>query len=264
VACENCHSDSISGDGAVPKQVCWNCHNQPAQIARYSETTMMHREHVTEHKVECASCHVQIQHSLYAGRPGGSATVAESHLLENEGSCGACHEKTHLGPLEMYAGAGGIGVDDMPSPMYRTQVDCIACHRKPGLNATDAALTGQSFRTTQESCDNCHGNHYPDRLEQWKATIEDHQLRADAARVVAAAALTAADIDEVQRLKLRRLLDDADHNIRFVKLGHGAHNVTYATALLNVSMDKCRQILTALNMNPDANTQTKASVEKSP
>ena len=32
VECVNCHSDAIRGDGEVPRQMCWNCHNQPTQI----------------------------------------------------------------------------------------------------------------------------------------------------------------------------------------------------------------------------------------
>src|ERR1051325_6016467 len=54
VKCENCHSDTVRGDGAVPQQVCWNCHNQPTQIARYGETNYLHQEHITNHKVECS------------------------------------------------------------------------------------------------------------------------------------------------------------------------------------------------------------------
>jgi hypothetical protein len=43
VTCENCHSDAIKGDGAVPKQTCWNCHNQPTQIARLWRHTILAR-----------------------------------------------------------------------------------------------------------------------------------------------------------------------------------------------------------------------------
>jgi hypothetical protein len=37
------------------------------------------------------------------------------------------------------------------------------------------------------------------------------------------------------------LLDDAIHNIRLVKLGHGVHNVNYATAALNVALENARE-----------------------
>ena len=35
--------------------------------------------------------------------------------------------------------------------------------------------------------------------------------------------------------------DDADHNIRLVKLGHGVHNLAYSTALLNIAIEWCNQ-----------------------
>ena len=42
--------------------------------------------------------------------------------------------------------------------------------------------------------------------------------------------------------RVKRLLDDADHNIRLVKLGHGVHNLAYSTALLNAAIEWCNQV----------------------
>ena len=44
-------------------------------------------------------------------------------------------------------------------------------------------------------------------------------------------------------METRRLLADADHNVRFVKHGFGVHNVNYAMALLNLAIEHCRKIL---------------------
>lgn len=238
VTCNNCHSESIKGDGNVPRQVCWNCHNQPSQVAQYGETVKMHRAHVSEHKVECSSCHVQIEHGL---NPTGSSIVSaatasklSSHASFDSGACGTCHQETHGGPAELYRGTGGRGVADMPSPMSRAQVDCIACHKSKDNNDSIASVVGQTFKATQESCNYCHQTKYEGRLDAWRAQIGGHLQRAEEAFNKATAASDGS-------LRARRLLDDADHNIRLVKLGHGVHNVDYATALLNIAIQWCSE-----------------------
>ena len=241
VLCENCHSDSVSGDGAVPRQLCWNCHNKPHHLARYGDTQFIHQTHVTSHKVECASCHIQIVHHLTAAAPSTTG-VAPGHMLDNKGACGQCHEQTHMGPADLYRGTGGRGVPEMPSPMYRAQVDCIACHQTLNKPGEVAAVVGQTFVASQARCDHCHGNRYDELLAEWNQIIAEHLGRAETACVEADAKLRAAKLTGDKHLQARRLFDDASHNLRLVQLGRGVHNVTYATALLNVTIDYCRQI----------------------
>jgi nitrate/TMAO reductase-like tetraheme cytochrome c subunit len=242
VTCENCHSDSVKGDGAVPRQVCWNCHNQTAQVAKYDQTQSVHRTHVTDHKVECSSCHVRIEHTLAAGATQVEQTVNGSHMRVESGTCGQCHEQTHGGPMELYRGTGARGVPDMPSPMSRAQVDCIACHRGQEHPGDVAEVVGQTFVATQSRCDYCHGDRYAGKLEEWKTTIAAQQRRAEAAYAQAKGALSKSDLSGTLRLQADRLLDDAEHNIRLVKLAHGVHNVSYATAALNLAIGNCQQV----------------------
>lgn len=239
VLCENCHSDSLKGDGAVAQQVCWTCHNQPAQIARYGEPNLLHSKHVSEHKVECSSCHALIEHSLTAGarkqlKPG-------THGALDSGDCGQCHEQSHLGPKEMLAGRGGRGVPEMPSPMYRAQVDCIACHQAKKHEERVADVTGQTFLATQERCDYCHGEKYKGTLEEWRKGIAKGLAQAEGALADARGAVAKRELAGATQVEVQRLLDDAGHNIRFVKHGYGAHNVTYATALLNHAVQQCEK-----------------------
>ncbi len=243
VECQNCHSDAVKGDGAVPRQMCWNCHNDPQQLKRYNDTSFIHQQHVTDHKVECSSCHVQIEHHLTAAVPQGVDLMMGGHVLENSGTCGQCHEQSHIGPLDIYRGVGGRGVADMPSAMYRAQVDCIACHTVKEYATDVASVTGQTYVAAQERCNACHDTKYDGTLDVWRATISDHLARAENLYEQAEAAVDETQLDEARRLQARRMLDDAAHNIRMVKLGHGVHNVTYATALLNVAIDHCRRIV---------------------
>jgi len=260
VGCENCHSDSIKGDGAVPKQVCWVCHNKPAQTSRYAETQFLHTAHITAHKVECSSCHIQIEHNLTAGGGFNAQLPSGRHGELMNSPCGQCHEQTHLGPDSLYRGIGGRGVPDMPSPMFRTQVDCIGCHKAKERTAEAAEVVGQTFLTAQSSCDYCHGDKYQGRLDEWKKTIATHLAAAEAAQAKASAAVSAAKLSDLETLKARRLIDDAAHNIRLVKLGYGMHNVNYATALLNYAQQCCKQAegvaATGAGAAPEASSAT--------
>jgi nitrate/TMAO reductase-like tetraheme cytochrome c subunit len=248
VECQNCHADAVSGDGAVPKQVCWTCHNMPHDIARYGETSFMHQTHVSDHKVECASCHIQITHHLSAVTPGADGMLSQpgEHMLDQSGTCGQCHEKLHTASLDLYQGLGGRGVDPMPSAMYRAQVDCLACHQQRSNPSEVAAMAGQTFLGEQASCDHCHANKYAGRLTEWRETLAMQLQKAEQIHAQALPLLQAATLSGDQLLNLRRIMDDAEHNLRMVKLGHGVHNMTYATALLNVTINNCTQIIAAL------------------
>jgi len=242
VTCENCHSDSVKGDGAVPVQFCWNCHNQEKQIARFGETKFMHQTHVTDHKVECSACHVQIEHNLTAGAPKFvSTTLANHDSLLDAGSCNSCHEQTHGGPVELYRGVGARGVPDMPSPMFRSQVDCIACHRAKKQSSDAAAVVGQTFVAVQDSCNYCHGTKYESALDTWRQMIATQLAKSQDGYDQAKAAIAAANLTPFDKLQADRLLDDAAHNIQLIRLGHGVHNVNYSIAALNVADDRTRE-----------------------
>ena len=248
VQCQSCHVDAVSGDGAVPRQICWTCHNSPRQMARYGETRFIHQNHVTDHKVECSSCHVQIVHHLTAtDEPGDNLPGAAGHsVLSDSGSCGRCHQNLHNASLDLYRGHGGRGVTDMPSAMYRAQVDCIACHRMHQRGGTEAGVAGQTFVAAQQACDDCHGSKYSDRLVEWKTAVTGQLERAEQAVQDAQALLLETKMPSTRQLELRRLLDDAAHNVRFVKHAYGVHNFTYATALLNAAIDNSAKVTAAI------------------
>jgi len=119
--------------------------------------------------------------------------------------------------------------------MSRAQVDCIACHKAKDVNDAVASVVGQTFKATQESCNYCHGTKYDGALDSWKRQIAAHLAKAEE---VYAKAVAVSD----GSLRAKRLLDDADHNIRLVKLGHGVHNLAYSTALLNAAIEWCNQV----------------------
>ena len=239
VACENCHSDSIKGDGDVPRQVCGHCHNKADHLGRYGDTEFLHATHVTDRKVECTHCHTQIEHRLNTTK--GDAI----------GACATCHEGSHGGPTALYRGVGGRGVPDMPSPMSRTQVDCIACHRHRELPGDVAAVVGQTFTAVSESCTYCHGPKYDKTLAEWHERIAGLQAASDEVYAQAEAAVEQADLPPAALRRARILLADARHNRRLVELGRGVHNVNYATALLSTADEFCQRAVDIVDRGPE-------------
>ncbi|MCC6907705.1 MAG: NapC/NirT family cytochrome c [Phycisphaerales bacterium] len=254
VACENCHSEAIKGDGEVPRQLCWTCHNQPQQLAKYGETQLMHRAHVSEHKLECSNCHVQIEHHLTANPNRALSLAGMIHETgESSEGCAQCHSATHSGPAKMYSGVGGFGVPNMPSPMFTSQVDCIACHLEETSGASHG-VSGYTYLAAQKACDTCHGTRYTGVLDVWKNSVDLLLSQAQAAVEEARVALDGASItDDAERLALQRLFNDASQNVEFVRTAHGVHNITYATALLNLSIDNCNEIGSRLGASPAEN-----------
>lgn len=244
VACENCHAEAVKGDGEVPPQMCWNCHNQPQQLAKFGETQLIHRAHVTDHKLECSDCHVQIEHHLTANATRALSLIAVNHqpMASSADGCAQCHEGTHSGPALMYAGKGGRGAPEMPSPMFSAQVDCIACHTE-SRDGLAHGVSGRTYLAAQQACDSCHGNRYEGVLDAWKNAVDGLLAQAEAAVEGARVAIEAAPIaDDRLRLDLQRLYNDAGENVRFVRAAHGVHNITYATALLNAAIDASEEI----------------------
>jgi formate-dependent nitrite reductase cytochrome c552 subunit len=148
----------------------------------------------------------------------------------------------HGGPADLYRGTGGRSVPDMPSPMSRARVSCIACHKQLKNSSGDAAVLGQTFVAIQDSCNTCHGTKYATVLDTWKGIVSSGLDNAEAKYLAASESAKSARnaLSSTDQLKVARLLDDADHNIRLVKLGHGVHNVNYSVALLNQAMDSCQ------------------------
>ena len=241
VACEKCHLSVVQGDGHVPEGKCLECHNEPVLLTTKYTSQFMHQKHVTDHKIECSSCHTPLRHEI-----GQIPTT--THVPSN---CDKCHSKeTHLGPRDFYRGTGGIGVPDSPSLMFMTNVDCIACHRRAEESRAALHTTRFGERVIGEACVDCHGEGFDDTLKQWKTLLSKAENEANQRIFNAQKALY--EIEKAQGntaafRKAQNLLNEARHNYSFVLLGKGVHNVEYALKLLNVTNNKTEQVLAIID-----------------
>jgi nitrate/TMAO reductase-like tetraheme cytochrome c subunit len=204
--CRWCHSHELTGSGGnVPQERCFTCHNEPSRVAEYENTNLMHQMHVTEHKVDCMDCHLEIQH----GEPPNLG-VAQT-------SCESCHRAGHSPQRDLYAGMGGRGVPPMPAPMFTAGVACEGCHFSLPQQEDDTA------RATEVSCMSCHGARYRSTYLRWQEGVSQRTQLLKRQLQSTARLFSGAEPEQ---------LGDARHNLTLVEEGKGVHNVRYAFALL--------------------------------
>ncbi|MEO0261236.1 MAG: NapC/NirT family cytochrome c [candidate division WOR-3 bacterium] len=205
--CIFCHSHSVEGNGEVPKERCFSCHNEPERIEKYDEIEYMHETHITNHKVECIACHQEIYH----GKPRDIEAVVKT-------PCSTCHLKGHSPQKDLYMGIGGKGIPPMPSAMYIAGVRCEGCHFMEG----DGIKTSGAF-----SCMNCHGASYYNIYKMWEESIKDKIKK------------TEKIIEEAKKIlpKNSQKLNDALFNFELVKKGYAIHNIDYSQVLLEKAIE---------------------------
>ncbi len=218
--CMACHEGVIKGDGDVPRERCFTCHNDVARLRRYGETEFLHRTHVTDHKVECLNCHIEIRH----------AVPAREEALST--GCQSCHNAAagHSAVRDLYRGIGGKAVEPQPAAMYLAGIRCEACHNR---------TQGDHQSADEVSCMACHGPKYLTIYRSWRTGL---QLRLDGMRTELQAA---AQQLEAHDGKSSTALADARENFAFLERAKPIHNPPYAVHLLQKAHADVVDALTA-------------------
>ena len=223
ISCISCHSEVTVGSGAAERSRCFNCHNEPARLEQFENTTLMHQVHIAEHKVECTQCHTPIEHRV----------VALTSTFELD--CRSCHTQVHDAQRRLFAGMGGHGTPDAPSRMFLARVSCLGCHAQPKTlrGHERVQLAGEA------SCLSCHGIRYVNMLPSWQRDMEREVGRV--APVVEAARATLGAVPLARRGVADSILQLAQDNVDLVRVGKGAHNILYADQLLRAALDLVRR-----------------------
>lgn len=225
VECRSCHSAITRGTGEVPKRRCGSCHAVVEHIERYGETEFLHRQHVTDHKVDCLECHTEVTHRL-----------GKREALESGGSCARCHQATHGVAEAFLQGMGSRTVPETPSAMWLARVSCTGCH----LHIPRFDRDAQGATTAREvACLSCHGPQFQGMMGRWQARYE---ATTEAVGADVAAALEAARVAP-NGGELLPALVDADHDIGLVRAdgSRGVHNPWFARALLRSAADRATE-----------------------
>jgi hypothetical protein len=118
--------------------------------------------------------------------------------------------------------------------MAALRVECVACHTEPKEVPGAAQIVGQTFKVGEKACLECHGEKYKGMMGRWTTTLAKMQGIVDGKIAAARAALDAAP-KSPSAPRVKKLLDDAEFNARFVKLARGSHNPFYAADLLKLA-----------------------------
>ncbi|NWF93899.1 MAG: cytochrome c3 family protein [Syntrophaceae bacterium] len=241
IACERCHVHIFQGDGHVPEGKCLQCHREPEILRGKFTSQFMHKNHVTDHKIECSICHTSIRHEM----------VPMITPVQSTTTCHKCHStEIHLGPRELYRGSGGIGVPDSPSLMFTTNIDCVACHRKEEESQAALHTSRYTEKALGEACVDCHGEGFDDTLKHWKTLLSRAENETNQRIFHVQKALYDLETTRGGRPDFKRaqnLINEARHNYSFVLLGKGVHNIEYTFKLLNAANNKAEQALATLN-----------------
>ncbi|MBW2535691.1 MAG: NapC/NirT family cytochrome c, partial [Deltaproteobacteria bacterium] len=206
--CEACHAPASPTEGVVPRERCLTCHSDPRRLQEAENGELLHQTHVTDHKVECLHCHLEIDH------------VAEPHTESSTAACDTCHGAGHSAQRDLYAGIGGVGIDPMPDAMHQVGLRCSGCHLGGfGAGRGDDA----SRRAGVAACMSCHGPSYGKIYDLWQETL-DSRTEAVRRQLESTAGRLGSEPPAV--------FADARTNFELVDRGHGIHNFSYSLALL--------------------------------
>jgi predicted CXXCH cytochrome family protein len=242
VDCANCHSDLIRGNGAVPRERCTSCHSRADDLKRIDDHEFLHQMHVTDHKVDCLECHLEIRHSLDRQRIEHAAA-----------DCNACHPNQHGEQVRMLLGEGAKSISARRDGMAVAGISCSSCHQVKEISPTGTVL----WRGSTAICTQCHDEAATERLrtrhEQLKGSLAD----IEAGLLRARDAVAGAGLDETRAAEIMQRLRDLDDDLQFIRVGNSIHNMHYADSLIRAVVDKLRAICQELNIaEPTINLPT--------
>jgi formate-dependent nitrite reductase cytochrome c552 subunit len=207
--------------------------------------------------VSCTSCHDP--HNPKTPAYFNSSTKQYEPMATTNELCGQCHgnlrfPKTDHLSYNLIAGTGGMGV---PDQQMTPNVACTDCHMyNSGVDGSNSShLGGHSWKITVSeadggsttSCIKCHSD--------WTTASSEAkiaQLKTDYAALDATAqdivTRAAKAMEGVTTPDLQAKLTESQFNLSYAESDEsgGFHNNTYLMALLNDSVLRAQEILTAL------------------
>jgi nitrate/TMAO reductase-like tetraheme cytochrome c subunit len=231
VDCANCHGDLIRGNGEVPRERCSVCHNREDDFKRIGDHVYMHQVHVTDHKVDCLSCHLTIQHSADPQRIAHAAS-----------NCAGCHPNQHQEQVALIEGIGARAVPQQLSTMTAARISCPTCHQQKEVSATGTMV----WKASLHSCLTCHEPEAAQRLESYHAILKAALAEVEATLKNVGEAAKTAELPADRTAAIAVQLENLQHDVSFLRAGNGVHNIHYADTLTRALVDQlgalCREL----------------------
>lgn len=231
VDCVDCHADLIRGNGEVPRDRCGECHNREDHVKRIDDHVFMHEMHVTDHKVDCLSCHMEIKH------------VRDPQLVAHAAAdCAACHTGQHGEQVALMEGSGARTSQAKLPGKASLRISCMACHRQREVSPTGTVV----WQASTDNCLACHDRQRTDTYQAHSKTLRDSLDGLDATLTRIRKAMPDAGVSPERSQAIAKELDDILHDLTFLRVGNGIHNLHYADFLTRSLVDRltelCREL----------------------
>jgi predicted CXXCH cytochrome family protein len=202
---------------------------------------------VTDHKIDCLSCHLEIHHSL-----------DQSRITSAAADCTACHPGHHHEQVAMLQGMGARTVHAQPSSMTVARIACPSCHRIREVSETGTVL----WRASTDTCLDCHDASASDRLNAYHLKLRDSLAEIEAAIEQLRSAIGPAGLPADQSTALTQKLEDLQYDLNFLRVSNGVHNIHYADTITRSLIEQLNAIAEQLQIEdlgltaPEALAQT--------
>jgi nitrate/TMAO reductase-like tetraheme cytochrome c subunit len=228
MACMDCHSNTISGNGTVGKERCYQCHFETDRLEKFSDTKFMHETHIAKHSMKCFACHSTIDHKVQVMDPKAPP------------DCNSCHNNAHSSQVSLFTGENGFNVEKMPSAMFLNGINCKGCHVFHEIDKKDITTS----KSSGNACEKCHGKGYDRLVGQWKVATSKRVITINSIYKTVSGIVSRTGSDK--KPQAEELLKQAEHNIRVVEVGKSVHNVQFADKLLIGSYNLMKQALSVI------------------
>jgi hypothetical protein len=207
--------------------------------------------------VSCTACHDPHNPSIIAFF--NSTTRKYEPVTDNNDLCGQCHGNKRFTnsknlSYNIIAGSGGMNV---PDQQMEPNVVCTDCHMytSDAAGSNSAVMGGHTWAITvreengnsTSSCTHCHADMDAVKsdtiIKQFQSEFKDLDTRAKSNMENAKQVM-----DGVSNPDLQAKLKEAQFNLTYAESDEssGYHNHTYLMALLNDTVQRTQEILTAL------------------
>jgi len=233
VPCSSCHLEVISGDGAIKKESCLDCHDSMETLKKADDKKLMHEQHVAGQNANCFNCHEPIQHKKI------------KFLDPVVKNCSSCHPEHHQYQKILLRGDKMEGITESRNPMFISGTNCLGCHVETTLDKKGQKL----MKGSSKACVSCHSENHEKMLQDWvdelQKEIDDAiELEKEAQEVIANAK---GKVSEEKLKKAMAMFKGGQSNLRVVQYGNGVHNKKYAIMLLDAVFINFEDLIDDLN-----------------
>ena len=199
-----------------------------------------HSLHMEGFDFVCRDCHFGIVHNPASKTDRMNFCIA-CHT-ENDDSAPQMDEceRCHQAQFSMNKGEGAKNIKGENSLMFTDEIGCQDCH---------TTVAKGLFRSTKETCVECHDEDYVSVFEEWAGDTKKKIAELREIRVNVEAALIDADSNKRDTSALWIRYQDALYNLQFVEDDgtSGVHNNEYAISILEAAAKDFNSILVDLD-----------------